>query len=112
MPKGGDPVGRIIRRAAARTRAFSTAARAEIDRIRPPAGDAPPDSFTVAQYAEKYGLPERTALSRLCALVRAGRLQAGTKHVMDSSGRRRQVRGFLIPKGEPDVVHRRGRRDF
>jgi hypothetical protein len=81
----------------------------QIDRIRPPVGDAPPDSFTVAEYAGRYTLPERTARGQLFALVRAGKLQAGTKRVVDSSGRCRQVRAFWIPKGVGDLVHGRRR---
>lgn len=51
----------------------------------------PPDSFTSRQYAKENALDPNTALRRINALVRLGKIKAvGSFSVCDSTGNRKQ----------------------
>jgi hypothetical protein len=48
--------------------------------IRPVDSAVPPDSFTVAEYTERYGVVVRSARERLETLVSRGLLHRGKKY--------------------------------
>lgn len=64
----------------------------EIDAIRNSEGmsfpDCPPHAFTVKQYSEKFGVPLNTSSGQLLKLAKAGKLKAGRRQGLTSSGRR------------------------
>jgi hypothetical protein len=52
------------------------------------AGDAPLDSITTLDYADKFGLTRWVAAAELKKLVAAGKLSVGRKAVKSEDGRR------------------------
>ncbi len=52
-------------------------------------GEAPPDAFTVEEYADRYDVARPTASHQLARLVRAGVLQQGFRWSDTPAGKRR-----------------------
>ena len=45
-----------------------------LDKIRASVNDPPPDTFNAAQFAERYGIPYPTAVSRVRRLMQMGKV--------------------------------------
>jgi hypothetical protein len=45
-----------------------------LDKIRASVNDPPPDTFNAAQFAERYSIPYPTAVSRVRALMKLGKI--------------------------------------
>lgn len=59
----------------------------------------PERSFTIADYALRYGIASNTALGQVRRLVKAGKLSEGSKRIVNSYGRSIMVRCFWLPPG-------------
>ena len=64
-----------------------------------PDRNVPPDAFTAAEFAARYGVNETTARYRLQRLVRCKLLSIGMDWRVDARGRRRLVQCFWISGG-------------
>lgn len=70
-----------------------------VDAARKRAGivedDVPAEAFTINQYAQRYGAPQKTAFNHLSVLVDAGVLKTGKK--LDGRAGRRYLVRFYWP---------------
>ena len=71
----------------------------EIDALRqhlaqPFDAPAPARSFTVKEYAAKYRVPYRTAVTQLCGFVATGKLKTGHFRMPDQRGHVRMLRRY------------------
>lgn len=46
----------------------------KLDKIRASLSEPPPDTFNAAQFAERYGIPYSTAVSRVRVLMKLGKI--------------------------------------